>query len=400
MKNNLRFHNGRTILLATAFVLAELLDPLTAKAANKNVWIETPVDTSQSPQSMTVCIGETATFTARTSYPVGSTWSWSDATLQGSPSDHPVSTATRTFSQATQVGFPIAVTATYNNEISYAANVTVVDPASLNFSHVEFKRSDESDQLYDATGGGDVADGETFIFRPRMFGGDAILNEIGPKLKWWILDGATVLASGTGVPFSAAMSGTGSRLCRIWFECDGNGIWNSNEPSTYVIFTVVPIKTFWLTITRHINVTFSQADADFRLAEATTLLRTRDQIDDRRCAIELRRLGSLTTFSSAPAVVNNQSDMEAVFNVPGNVKILLDINYPVDAMGLTKLPLGQQNSMIVSLPVKSTWAHEFGHQQSLDHSETIPDHRIMYDGNLNSSNTISDQERDTIRNFR
>lgn len=121
-----KFLRARTVLFAITFVLAGLVDLLTAKAANKNVWISDPVDTQASAQEMATCVGNTVTFTATTSWPDGSTWSWSGATLQSSV--YPNSTANQTFGTA---GGPFSVTSTYNAETSYAANVTVFEAASL-----------------------------------------------------------------------------------------------------------------------------------------------------------------------------------------------------------------------------------------------------------------------------
>lgn len=128
MKKPLLFYPVGPILLLVGAFCAGLLLPSEMQAANKNVWIEYPVDTYDSAKDMTVCIGQAVTFTARTSHPPGFTWSWSGATISGSATNHPTSDASKTFSTA---GGPFSVTATYNSETSHAARVTVVEVASL-----------------------------------------------------------------------------------------------------------------------------------------------------------------------------------------------------------------------------------------------------------------------------
>lgn len=128
MKKSLLFYPvGRILLLVGAYCVGLLL-PFEMRAATKNVWIEYEVDTHESPQDMTVCIGQEKLFTAETAHPPGSSWSWSGATISGSATNHPTSDALKTFSTA---GGPFSVTATYNSETSHAARVTVVEVASL-----------------------------------------------------------------------------------------------------------------------------------------------------------------------------------------------------------------------------------------------------------------------------
>ncbi len=128
MKKSLLFYSAGPILLLVGACCVGLLLPFEMRAATKNVWIEYEVDTHESPQDMTVCIGQEKLFTAETAHPPGSSWSWSGATISGSPTSHPTSDALKTFSTA---GGPFSVTATYNSETSHAARVTVVEVASL-----------------------------------------------------------------------------------------------------------------------------------------------------------------------------------------------------------------------------------------------------------------------------
>jgi hypothetical protein len=114
-----RARTAVAIMIPLAYPFVELC------AANKNVWIEAPVDTWESAKTMAVCLNEEVWFWAKTSWPAGSsTWWWSQATRN--PNEDPTavtSSASRVFLSA---GGPINVSATYNGETSYPARVYVV----------------------------------------------------------------------------------------------------------------------------------------------------------------------------------------------------------------------------------------------------------------------------------
>lgn len=127
MKNELKARFGRSILqLGMLFTLTFWALP--AGAANKNVWIDSPVITIEGDANYTTCIGLTDSFVAHQSgYPPGSTWYWSGATRISGAIASP-SLAERTW---TTSGGPYPVRASYNNESSYAAKATVVNVASV-----------------------------------------------------------------------------------------------------------------------------------------------------------------------------------------------------------------------------------------------------------------------------
>jgi hypothetical protein len=110
---------GMTLLSAIA---REIVFPVTARAVSKNVWIDTPVNITESAKREYRCGSSTECFTAKTSWPEGAAWTWYGATLQGSATNYP-SSACKDF---TAPEGPVNVTAVYNGEVSYAAIVTAV----------------------------------------------------------------------------------------------------------------------------------------------------------------------------------------------------------------------------------------------------------------------------------
>jgi hypothetical protein len=120
MKTHLRSSSFWTILLAV--ITADALCILSASAASKNVWIESPVDTRDGAKKLYRCGSGTESFLAGTSWPAGGSWTWYGATQQGSATDQP-SNASHDF---TAPEGPCNVTTVYNGEVSFAAIVTAV----------------------------------------------------------------------------------------------------------------------------------------------------------------------------------------------------------------------------------------------------------------------------------
>jgi hypothetical protein len=120
MKTNLRTSPFWIILLTV--ITADAFCILSASAASKNVWIESPVDTRDGAKKLYRCGSGTESFVAGTSWPTGGSWTWYGATLQGSATDRP-SKASYYF---TAPEGPCNVTAAYNGEVSFAEIVTAV----------------------------------------------------------------------------------------------------------------------------------------------------------------------------------------------------------------------------------------------------------------------------------
>jgi hypothetical protein len=97
------------------------------------------------------------------------------------------------------------------------------------------------------------------------------------------------------------------------------------------------------------------------------------------CNVKFTLKGELGTFTSAPATIENESDLEAAHSVPADVKIVQKVHFCVGKhdeggyLGCSWRPEGRTKTMIVSrlaggIDIRPiVWAHEFGHTTGLLH---------------------------------
>ena len=97
------------------------------------------------------------------------------------------------------------------------------------------------------------------------------------------------------------------------------------------------------------------------------------------CNVKFTLKGEIGTFTSAPAVIETGSDLEAAHDVPADVKIVQNIHFCIgkhDAggyLGCSWRPPGEKKTMVVSrlaggIDIRPiVWAHEFGHTTGLQH---------------------------------
>lgn len=105
------------------------------------------------------------------------------------------------------------------------------------------------------------------------------------------------------------------------------------------------------------------------LERASNLLTTRN-----RCDVKFK-LDTVGTFASAPDVINDASDLEAVHSVDADVKIVRQINFCVGQkgtfLGCAWRPEGKKTMIVVRTVHRDlrhiVWAHEFGHTRGLRH---------------------------------
>jgi hypothetical protein len=117
-----QYHPSTVFLLFVSLI--GMFWPHNGSAVNKNVWIETPVNTYDGVQTWVLCRGDTQDFTANTTLmPEGLPWAWSaGVTTVGSTTATP-NTGRKTFT----VAGTEYVTAAYGwEECLYAARVVVV----------------------------------------------------------------------------------------------------------------------------------------------------------------------------------------------------------------------------------------------------------------------------------
>ncbi len=133
-------------------------------------------------------------------------------------------------------------------------------------------------------------------------------------------------------------------------------------------------NAYRLQIHRHNSVAITDARADEILASMTEILQTNDGAGDVACDVRFERDGNITTFSTGDAVINSSADFNAVNRLPGNVKVVSQINWcggfspgiigcapvPGDSLVIVRFAADQEGVL---------WVHEFGHNQGLSHRD-------------------------------
>ena len=124
-----------------------------------------------------------------------------------------------------------------------------------------------------------------------------------------------------------------------------------------------------LTVRHHSEVQLNEADVEQILKDASKLLK--------RCNVTVTLRGSIEVFASptAPAVISNEADLEAVHSENGEVKVVKAIRFcrrKGHFSGCAWRRYGRP-SMIVTHSDETAdirdllWAHEFGHATGLQH---------------------------------
>ena len=138
-----------------------------------------------------------------------------------------------------------------------------------------------------------------------------------------------------------------------------------------------------LTVSRHSSVTLSNADVDNILALASTVLQTNDGSGDVACGVTLARSGYVGVFNNTDGSLDTANELSTVFGLPGNVKVVADVNWCANQFNTSYIGCGQTpgTSFITERFTSSLegilWSHEFGHNQGLQHRDTSTDN-VMY----------------------
>ncbi|MGH6900015.1 MAG: hypothetical protein ACREJ5_26270, partial [Geminicoccaceae bacterium] len=145
---------------------------------------------------------------------------------------------------------------------------------------------------------------------------------------------------------------------------------------------VPPITTRQFTISRHNTATVIDAEADSILNDASTVLQVSHGPDDVACPVALVRSGNVGVFNTGDGSLDTAAETSAVFSLPGNVKVVADVNFCGD-FNTSYIGCGQTpgTSYITERFIANQegilWAHEFGHNQGLPHRDTSTNN-VMY----------------------
>lgn len=136
------------------------------------------------------------------------------------------------------------------------------------------------------------------------------------------------------------------------------------------------LKIYPLTVSIHegVHPRLTQNDVEQVLRLASDLL----QQSPNSCGVGFKLKGPITTFTSAPASIDDADMLEAVHRVPADVKVVQAINFCIQGrqnglVGCSWRPYGRPKSVIVTAQMQMfglehlVWAHEFGHVTGLLH---------------------------------
>lgn len=131
-----------------------------------------------------------------------------------------------------------------------------------------------------------------------------------------------------------------------------------------------------LQVSRFTTTTLTNARADAIIGDMGPILQNVDSAGDVACNVAFSRNGPVTTFSTGTGVINSQADFQAVNSLPGQIKVVNQINWcgglAPNIIGCAPVP---GNSLVV---IRFTlnqegilWVHEFGHNKGLNHRNGV-----------------------------
>ena|GEM_PF-5110674 len=151
----------------------------------------------------------------------------------------------------------------------------------------------------------------------------------------------------------------------------GNGNSNDSDPPESHLFA--------LRVARHVLEPFSEKDVDEVFAEANWLLQTvQTECPDVATDVTFARNGAVETFEDVPAVITTEADLDTVFALPQDVKIVhalvgvCGIELPADVATILGCATVGGSVVIVAGAPADVWAHEWGHVQGLGHRDDCP----------------------------
>lgn len=127
---------------------------------------------------------------------------------------------------------------------------------------------------------------------------------------------------------------------------------------------------------RYVTTPLTNARTDQILTDMGTILQNVDSPGDVACRVAFERDGNVTTFNTGTGSINSQADFQAVNGLPGNVKVVNQINWcgslAPNIIGCAPVP---GSSLVVVRYILNRegilWVHEFGHNKGLSHRNGI-----------------------------
>lgn len=137
-------------------------------------------------------------------------------------------------------------------------------------------------------------------------------------------------------------------------------------------------KVYWLTVSIHEELQGSLGEAEVKqiLQTASAIMKYKTGSWTNDCDVEFKLRFPIQFFNFAPAHIKKAKHLEAVHQVPADVKVVRKINYCVgkfDKAGFDGCAwrAGARQKTVIVTPVVAApgnlWVHEFGHTTCLPH---------------------------------
>ena len=159
--------------------------------------------------------------------------------------------------------------------------------------------------------------------------------------------------------------------------------------------------SFQISVARHEDQPLSDQRVNRVFSTANELLLSDDEeCPDVSCPVTFERDGSIDTFNVSPAIVTTEAQLDAVFDVRADIKI---VSLMVGVCGSpsaddVSLVLGCAftggTAVLVQDAPPDVWAHEWGHVQGLPHRNDC-DRNLMHAFEL-ETNAVNTTERDAF----
>ncbi len=159
--------------------------------------------------------------------------------------------------------------------------------------------------------------------------------------------------------------------------------------------------TFQISVARHVDQPLSDQRVNRVFTTANELLLSDDEeCPDVSCPVTFERDGLVDTFDVSPAIVTTEAQLDAVFDVAADIKV---VSLMVGVCGSpsaddVSLVLGCAftggSAVLVQDAPPDVWAHEWGHVQGLPHRNDC-DRNLMHAFEL-ETNAVNTTERDAF----